>query len=235
MDDKANGATPPQSPARALRIDELIVPGTKGRIGMTGCPGRIVPPSPQRLCESEPENKLENSAADTFMRQSVPALPLDAAAHDVAQNKAQDTTHAAAQDAAVRLASDLEAIKSWGAEILISLIEEDEYAMAAVEALPRLIPEGILHLRLPIEDASIPDAAWEDAWAREGPGVRAALARGGRVCIHCMGGYGRTGLLAARLLVEFGLPPAEAIARVRRARPGAIETAGQEDYIASLF
>lgn len=232
MNDQARSATSPPSPARALlRIDELVIPGTQGRIGMTGCPGRALPPSPPHLRESEPGSKSENRVTGAFGCQPGPAphstvAPDPATAHAVVQD--------AVQDAAARLAADLDTIKSWGAEILISLIEEYEYAMAGAEALPWLVPAGIRHLRLPIEDASVPDAAWEDVWAREGPSVRAMLARGGRVCIHCMGGYGRTGLLAARLLVEFGLPPAEAIAQVRRARPGAIETAEQEDYIASL-
>lgn len=38
-------------------------------------------------------------------------------------------------------------------------------------------------------------------------------------------------MLAARLLVEFGVTPDEAMKRVRRARPGAIENALQEGYV----
>ena len=49
--------------------------------------------------------------------------------------------------------------------------------------------------------------------------------------IHYRGGLGRTGTVAARLLVEFGMGPEEAIAAVRKARPGAIENAEQEDYV----
>ncbi len=49
-----------------------------------------------------------------------------------------------------------------------------------------------------------------------------------------MGGFGRTGLLAARILVEFGESPERAIRAVRTVRPGAIETRGQEEYIMSL-
>ena len=45
---------------------------------------------------------------------------------------------------------------------------------------------------------------------------------GGKVLIHCRGGLGRAGLVAALLLVEEGVSPPEAIRRVRAARPGAI-------------
>ncbi|HVA32773.1 MAG TPA: protein-tyrosine phosphatase family protein, partial [Candidatus Baltobacteraceae bacterium] len=57
------------------------------------------------------------------------------------------------------------------------------------------------------------------------------LRKGERVLVHCRGGLGRAGTVAARLLVELGMDPAEAIAAVRRARPNAIETAAQAAYV----
>lgn len=45
--------------------------------------------------------------------------------------------------------------------------------------------------------------------------------------LHCMGGAGRSGTVAARLLMYFGLPASDAVQRVRAARPGAIETRAQ--------
>lgn len=132
------------------------------------------------------------------------------------------------------LAADLAFIQTWGAEILLSLIEPQEYAAYGVERMRELIPEGLLHLRLPIPDGSTPDASWEKSWESAGPKIRAILRRGGRVCVHCIGGLGRTGLVAARLLVELGVQPQEAIRMVRKTRPGAIETAAQEDYVRSL-
>ena len=49
-----------------------------------------------------------------------------------------------------------------------------------------------------------------------------------------LAGLGRSGLLAAALLVWRGVAADEAIAAIRRCRPGAIETEGQERYIRSL-
>ena len=48
-----------------------------------------------------------------------------------------------------------------------------------------------------------------------------------------MGGKGRSGTLAAILLVEFGEQNKEAIDIVREKRKGAIETKEQEDFILS--
>lgn len=132
------------------------------------------------------------------------------------------------------LSLDLRAIRDWGAEILVSLIEKHEYDQVGIADFEQHLPEGMLHLRLPIEDASVPGRTWEQRWKREGNLVRSVLRRGGRVCLHCMGGLGRTGMIAARLLVEFGVHPEDAIRMVRAARPGAIETRAQEDYVRSF-
>lgn len=130
------------------------------------------------------------------------------------------------------LSVDLRAIRDWGAEVLVSLIEEHEYHQVGIADFEERMPGGMVHLRLPIPDGAIPDEAWERRWrGGEGSLVRSVLARGGSVCIHCMGGLGRTGMVAARLLVEFGVPPDEAIAMVRSARPETIETREQEAYV----
>jgi protein-tyrosine phosphatase len=49
--------------------------------------------------------------------------------------------------------------------------------------------------------------------------------------MHCRGGSGRAGMIAARLLAETGVDLNEAMARVRAVRPGGIETPAQEDWV----
>jgi ADP-ribosyl-[dinitrogen reductase] hydrolase len=85
-------------------------------------------------------------------------------------------------------------------------------------------------LHLPIRDVSVPDAAFEDAWQCHGPGLRARLRAGFDVLVHCKGGLGRAGLVATRLLIDLGWAPGDALATVRAARPGAVETAEQAGY-----
>ena len=67
-----------------------------------------------------------------------------------------------------------------------------------------------------------------------GEGLHARLRDGFNVLVHCKGGLGRAGTIAARLLIELGMAPQMAVGVVRQARPGAIETSGQERYVMAL-
>jgi len=127
---------------------------------------------------------------------------------------------------------DLQVILEWRAYALVTLIEPFEFELLSVSELPEKVRVlGIRWFHLPIVDLWIPDDRFEEAWETDGAELRRILRGGGRVVLHCRGGLGRTGLVAARLLVEFGMEPREAIRRVRAARPGAIQTREQEEYV----
>ena len=107
--------------------------------------------------------------------------------------------------------------------------------MLGITALPSLLRDrGIEWHHLPIRDVDVPDCGFEGNWLKSGARLRAILGSGGKVLLHCRGGIGRTGTIAARLLVEFGFKPADAITLVRKVRPGTIETAAQERYVLKL-
>jgi len=78
---------------------------------------------------------------------------------------------------------------------------------------------------------NVPVASFEDIWRVEGQQISSSLAAGEKIVIHCLAGLGRTGMIAARLLVDIGVPPETAIADVRQVRPRAIQTVAQEDYV----
>ena len=67
-----------------------------------------------------------------------------------------------------------------------------------------------------------------------GEELRAQLRDGFDVLVHCKGGLGRAGTVAAQLLIELGTRPAAAIEAVRAARPRAIETTSQASYLLGL-
>jgi hypothetical protein len=56
---------------------------------------------------------------------------------------------------------------------------------------------------------------------------------GRRVLFHCRAGRGRSGMMAARALIELGWSADAAIAEVRRVRQGALERPGQEAAVRS--
>ena len=70
--------------------------------------------------------------------------------------------------------------------------------------------------------------------AEVGEGLRGRLRDGFSVLVHCKGGLGRAGTIASRLVVELGTSPGEAVLAVRHARPGAIETREQHEYVLAL-
>ena len=131
------------------------------------------------------------------------------------------------------LETDLAAIREWGAEMVVTLVENHELVLLNVVTLPdAVVRHGIRWMHLPIRDASVPDDSFEAQWRTAGADLRRILRRGGLVLVHCRGGLGRAGTIAARLLVEFGMRPEAAIKTVRDARgPNAIETAEQEAYV----
>ncbi len=130
------------------------------------------------------------------------------------------------------LGLDLDRIRAWGAVAVVTLMEEHELARYKVGGLGAAVRQrGMAWYHLPIVDVSVPEASFEMGWGVAGPDLRSVLAAGRRVLLHCRGGLGRTGTIAARLLIELGVSAGEAIAVVRKARPGAIETEEQERYV----
>jgi ADP-ribosyl-[dinitrogen reductase] hydrolase len=130
------------------------------------------------------------------------------------------------------LENDLRGLRNWGAHGLLTLLEAPEMALLQVSSLgARTRAAGMRWWHSPIRDMQVPGADFEARWPAISLELRGLLDNGSAIAVHCHGGKGRTGTVAARLLVELGTAPAEAIERVRRARPGAIETREQERYV----
>lgn len=130
------------------------------------------------------------------------------------------------------LDQDLAAIKAWGATALVTLIADYELEILSVSDLPQKVQAiGLEWHQLPIMNRDAPYEAFEENWIISGRMLRQRLRQGERIVLHCVYGLGRSGMIAARLLVELGEAPDTAIRRVRAARPGAIETEIQEQHV----
>jgi ADP-ribosyl-[dinitrogen reductase] hydrolase len=133
------------------------------------------------------------------------------------------------------LARDLDAIADWGAVAVVTLLAPEELPLLGVERLgDEVARRGMRWFHLPIEDCSVPDEAFEQTWTVAGAELRAMLRGGSAVHLHCRGGLGRSGMIAARLLIELGTTPETAIANLRTVRPGAIENARQEAFVRKI-
>ena len=130
------------------------------------------------------------------------------------------------------LATDLARVRQWGTRIVVSLVEEHELGELQVETLPGEVERlGMQWRHLPIRDMYPPGECFRRLWPKLGREIITTLQAGQRVFLHCKGGLGRTGTVAACLLIESGMPAEEAIAQVRLARPETIETALQEWFV----
>ncbi len=84
---------------------------------------------------------------------------------------------------------------------------------------------GFMTKHVPVEDFTAP--SFEQIEKAVGF-IERRLANSQPVLVHCRAGYGRTGTILACYLVKRGMNPTQAIAEVRRARPGSVEAKGQE-------
>ncbi|MFD1195458.1 ADP-ribosylglycohydrolase family protein [Seohaeicola saemankumensis] len=130
------------------------------------------------------------------------------------------------------LGLDLDAVSNWGAVAVLTLIEDHELATLKVTDMGAQVRARHMDwFHLPIPDVSVPDAAFERQWKTVGTDLMNRLRAGFDVLVHCKGGLGRAGIIAARLMVELSVTAAEAVKAVRSVRPGAIETSAQLDYV----
>ena len=130
------------------------------------------------------------------------------------------------------LDTDLDAIQHWGATAVVSLVSHEELAYLKVSDLPTAVRDRHMEWwHAPIPDGEAPERDFEDAWKVTGESIRNRLRLGFDVLLHCRGGLGRAGTITARLLVELGEQPDDAVRRVRDAHEGTIENESQLAHV----
>ncbi|MBR9651135.1 protein-tyrosine phosphatase family protein [Thalassovita aquimarina] len=128
-------------------------------------------------------------------------------------------------------AEDLELLREWTPSLVITLATLAELVAEGADRLGTdMIESGCRWAHLPVPDFGVPDGDFEQHWPDISRAALAALNGGGRVVIHCMGGCGRSGMVALRLMIEAGEVPRAALRRLRAARPCAVETQAQLDW-----
>jgi protein-tyrosine phosphatase len=127
------------------------------------------------------------------------------------------------------------ALRHLGVTLVVTLTEEEPLHL-------KWFTEGIENWFVPVPNYEPPTIEQMDSICHR---VQQTIAQGGCVLEHCGGGKGRGGTVAACVLVRFGLSipktkyvnegapmsSQEAIAYVRSARPGSLETVQQERFV----
>ncbi|BDG06524.1 cyclin-dependent kinase inhibitor 3 family protein [Anaeromyxobacter oryzae] len=128
------------------------------------------------------------------------------------------------------LDDDLASLRAFGTTTLVVLLEEEEMARIGLAGLlEQARRAGLEALWFPIPDGAAPSDL--EATARLVERIVDRLASGGSVVVHCHGGIGRSGTIAACCLVASGAEPGTALGIVRNARPLAATAPGQEDFV----
>ncbi len=141
-----------------------------------------------------------------------------------------------------RLAMDLCCLRDDGRLYLSPSIEDwaplAEHRISVVfdlegdidDCVPRA-PNQVLYVYFPIFDEDLPDLPKLHGLARLGAHL---VASGETVLSHCGMGFNRSALLAGLILVHLGMSGEEALAHLRKCRPGALFNEVFADYLRSL-
>lgn len=129
------------------------------------------------------------------------------------------------------LSDEIAGWKRAGLDVVLSLLTPEEEKDLDLRDEGRLVRESGLQFRsFPIPDRQVPDS--EARFAQTLETLSATLAAGKNVVVHCRQGFGRSGLVAASLLVNKGMSPGAAVESASAARGVPIpETNEQRDWI----
>lgn len=130
------------------------------------------------------------------------------------------------------LDASLAQLKEQGVEAIVTALDDHELASKDVAALgEKTRALGMQWFQIEIEDDCAPGADFAAKWQAASPALHQVVDNGGKVAMHCMGGSGRTGLLAAHLLLEKNWDMSKIVQEVQALRPGAFTKPIQVEYI----
>ena len=136
----------------------------------------------------------------------------------------------------VSLTDSFAQLKTAGAVAIITLMPQHELTQNNADNIGALCSEhDMAWFQLPIEDDCAPLQPFEQAFATHKTAILALLQAGNTVAIHCKGGSGRTGLMAAILMTQLGYSKADATAQVQSLRPKALGLAVHQAYFANFI
>jgi protein-tyrosine phosphatase len=129
------------------------------------------------------------------------------------------------------LEDEVHAWKAASIELVVSLLEPHEIDELELQAEPSVCAShGIEFRSFPIPDRGVPRSyAGLDGLVAS---LLPKVTTGHTVAVHCRAGIGRSGLVAAAILVRAGVPPEEVFSLLSNARGLAVpDTSQQADWL----
>lgn len=132
------------------------------------------------------------------------------------------------------LETAMNGLSAAGVSVLVSLLSAGEMAELELTSEPEAAQaSGIAFYHLPTPDRTVPDRVASLELAQK---LRAHLAQGAGIAVHCRYGIGRSSTLAAMVMVLEGTEPEQAWSLISAARGTTVpDTVAQREAIADLW
>ena len=135
----------------------------------------------------------------------------------------------------VELETSIKNLKQAGSTLLLTLMFDEEITKNGIQSTPDFCKQcDITWLQLPIIDDDVPDKEFKSKWKLHQKLILETIENEGCLVIHCKGGTGRTGLVAAMILYCYGYPIEKAIDCVQNVRHEALRNKEQVAYLHSF-
>ncbi len=135
----------------------------------------------------------------------------------------------------VSLPDSLAQLKQAGVQAVVTAMPQSELENNQVADIGLECEKlGIEWYHQPIVDDKTPQQDFADSWPQTSIALHRILTEGGNVALHCKGGSGRTGILAAHLLSELNWSEDEIITAVQAFRPNAFTLQSHQRYLKSI-
>jgi protein-tyrosine phosphatase len=129
------------------------------------------------------------------------------------------------------LQSEIDAWKHLGIDVVVSLLEQEEISELALQDEAALCrAHGIDFISCPIPDRGVPES--RPKILRLARSLVASVQDGRSIAIHCRAGIGRSSLMAACLMICFGIGAEDAFELIRESRGLSVpDTDAQRDWV----
>lgn len=126
-------------------------------------------------------------------------------------------------------------LKQAGASGIITLMADAELAENAAAELGQVCQQmNMQWYQLPVADDAAPATDFQAAWQQYSVDILQRLNAGETLAIHCKGGSGRTGLIAAQIVLAAGGALDTTITAVQALRPRALQHPAHLAYLQQL-